>query len=111
MEHCDGARICKLYNCILIYTCRLFWLIPEGVDKHLRHLLKSYQNPFTYTLLSQSITFNTPPEISFRIRCKLNDGFNLRLSINRPTKRGKENSPSDGHCQCEKEMDDHLLAC
>jgi hypothetical protein len=34
-----------------------------------------------------------------------------RLSINRPTKRGKEKSPSDGHCQCEKEMDDHLLAC
>jgi hypothetical protein len=34
-----------------------------------------------------------------------------RLSINRPTKRGKEKSPSDGHCHCEKEMDDHLLAC
>jgi hypothetical protein len=34
-----------------------------------------------------------------------------RLSINRPTKRGKENSPSDGHGQCEKKMDDHLLAC
>jgi hypothetical protein len=26
------------------------------------------------------------------------------------TKRGKEKSLSDGHCQCEKEMDDHLLA-
>jgi hypothetical protein len=36
---------------------------------------------------------------------------NLRLSINRPTKRGKEKSSSDGHCQYEKEMDDHLLAC
>jgi hypothetical protein len=24
------------------------------------------------------------------------------LSINRPTKRGKEKSPSDGHCQCPK---------
>jgi hypothetical protein len=34
-----------------------------------------------------------------------------RLSINIPTKRGKEKSPSDGHCQCEKEMDDHLVAC
>jgi hypothetical protein len=34
-----------------------------------------------------------------------------RLSINRPTKRGKENSRSDGHCQCEKEMEVHLLAC
>jgi hypothetical protein len=34
-----------------------------------------------------------------------------RLSINIPTKRGKEKSPSDGHCQCQKEMDDHLLAC
>jgi hypothetical protein len=33
-----------------------------------------------------------------------------RLSINRPTKREKEKSPSDGHCQCKKEMDDHLLA-
>jgi hypothetical protein len=33
-----------------------------------------------------------------------------RLSINRPTKHGKEKSPSDGHCQCEKEMGDHL-AC
>jgi hypothetical protein len=34
-----------------------------------------------------------------------------RLSINRPTKRGKEKSSSDGHCQCEKEMNEHLLAC
>jgi hypothetical protein len=32
------------------------------------------------------------------------------LSINRPTKRGKEKSLSDGHCQREKEMDEHLLA-
>jgi hypothetical protein len=31
-----------------------------------------------------------------------------RLSIHRPTKLGKEKSPSDG--KCEKEMDDHLLA-
>jgi hypothetical protein len=37
--------------------------------------------------------------------------FDHRLSINRPSKRGKEKSPSDGHCQCEKEMDDHLMAC
>jgi hypothetical protein len=36
---------------------------------------------------------------------------NHRLSINRPTKRGKEKSPSGGHCQWQKEMDDHLLAC
>jgi hypothetical protein len=36
--------------------------------------------------------------------------FIHRLSINRPTKRGKEKSPSDGHCKCDKEMDDHLLA-
>jgi hypothetical protein len=34
-----------------------------------------------------------------------------RLSINRPTKRGKEKSRSDGHCQREKEMDDHILTC
>jgi hypothetical protein len=33
--------------------------------------------------------------------------FNHRLSINRPPKRGKEKSSSDGHCQCEKGMDDH----
>jgi hypothetical protein len=33
------------------------------------------------------------------------------LSINnRLTKRGKEKFPSDGQCQCEKEMEDHLLA-
>jgi hypothetical protein len=37
--------------------------------------------------------------------------LNYRLSINRPTKRGKEKSLSDGHCQCEKEMDNHFLAC
>jgi hypothetical protein len=53
---------------------------------------------------------------------KQNNGFVLvrfasikwldhRLSINRTTKRGKEKSSSDGHYQCEKEMDDHLLAC
>jgi hypothetical protein len=34
-----------------------------------------------------------------------------RLSFNTPTKRGKEKSPSDGNCQCEKEIDGHLLAC
>jgi hypothetical protein len=34
-----------------------------------------------------------------------------RLSINRPTKRGKDKSPSDGHCQYQKEMEDHLLVC
>jgi hypothetical protein len=32
------------------------------------------------------------------------------LTINTPTKREKE-SPSDGHYQCDKEMEDHLLAC
>jgi hypothetical protein len=37
--------------------------------------------------------------------------FTHRLSINRPTKRGKEKSPSDRHCQYKKEMDDRLLAC
>jgi hypothetical protein len=31
------------------------------------------------------------------------------LLFNRPTKRRKENSPSDGHCQCKIEMD-YLLA-
>jgi hypothetical protein len=36
--------------------------------------------------------------------------FFHRLSSNRPTKCGKEKYPFDGHCQCEKEMDDHLLA-
>jgi hypothetical protein len=30
-----------------------------------------------------------------------------KLNINRPTKRAKEKSPSDGHCQCEKEMEDN----
>jgi hypothetical protein len=38
-----------------------------------------------------------------------NNVINHRLSINRPTKRGKEKCPSDGDCQCEKEMDDLLL--
>jgi hypothetical protein len=37
--------------------------------------------------------------------------FNHRFIINRPTKRGKEKSSSDGRCQCGKEMEDHLLAC
>jgi hypothetical protein len=39
------------------------------------------------------------------------NGCNYRLSINRPTKRGKEKYLSDGHCQCGKEMEDHLLSC
>jgi hypothetical protein len=37
--------------------------------------------------------------------------FKSRFNINRQTKCGKEKSPLDGHCQCQKEMDDHLLAC
>jgi hypothetical protein len=36
----------------------------------------------------------------------LSDQLDHRLSINRPTNRGKEKSRSDGHYQCEKEMDD-----
>jgi hypothetical protein len=32
-----------------------------------------------------------------------------RLSIDRRTKRGKEKSPSDGYCQCQKEMDDQKV--
>jgi hypothetical protein len=40
----------------------------------------------------------------------MNDGSRIDVE-NYPTTRGKENSPSDGHCQCEKEMDDYLLAC
>jgi hypothetical protein len=31
------------------------------------------------------------------------DGREHRLSINRPTKCGKENSRSDGHCHCERD--------
>jgi hypothetical protein len=38
-------------------------------------------------------------------------GYNIDLVLDRSTKRGKENSRSDGYCQCEKEMEDHLLAC
>jgi hypothetical protein len=38
-------------------------------------------------------------------------GSGHRLTINRLTKRGKEKSPSIGHCQCEKDMEDCLLAC
>jgi hypothetical protein len=37
--------------------------------------------------------------------------LNHWLSIIRPKKRGKEKSPSDRHYQCQKEMDDYLLAC
>jgi hypothetical protein len=33
-----------------------------------------------------------------------------RLIINRPTKHGKEKSPSNRQCQCQKEMDE-ILAC
>jgi hypothetical protein len=36
---------------------------------------------------------------------------NKHSKAHRPSKRGKEKSPSDGHCQCKKEMDDDLLAC
>jgi hypothetical protein len=43
-------------------------------------------------------------------RCKQILRWFHRLSINRPTKRAKENSRSYGLCQCEKEMEDHLLA-
>jgi hypothetical protein len=39
-----------------------------------------------------------------------NDCLYHRLSINRPTKREREKSPSDGHCQYKTEMDEHLVA-
>jgi hypothetical protein len=36
----------------------------------------------------------------------------FEYGLNRPpTKRGKEKFQSNGHCQCQKEMDYHLLAC
>jgi hypothetical protein len=44
-------------------------------------------------------------------RSPLQNSFTHRHSINRPTKREKEKSPSDGHSQCEKEMVDNLIAC
>jgi hypothetical protein len=37
--------------------------------------------------------------------------LSIDINTSRSTKRGKEKSPSDGHCQCEKEIDDHLVAC
>jgi hypothetical protein len=61
--------------------------------------------PYTPVKLLQLIfNLNHLECLTVRARCLYH-----RLSINRPTKRGKEKSPSDGHCQCEKEMDDHLL--
>jgi hypothetical protein len=59
------------------------------------------------------ILSRTPHEIIKFIIINIShcDSLLHRLSINRPTKRGKEKSPSDGHCQCKKEIDDHLLAC
>jgi hypothetical protein len=47
-------------------------------------------------------------QITFN-RCSI--CFSHRLSMNRPIKRGKKKSPSDGHCHCEKEIDDHLVPC
>jgi hypothetical protein len=52
-----------------------------------------------------------PPAQVFYFNGQALHSINHRLSISRPTKRGKENSRSDGHCQCEKDMEDHLLAC
>jgi hypothetical protein len=45
------------------------------------------------------------------VRTRYNGRLENRLSINKPSKRGKEKRSSDRLCQCEKEMDDHLLAC
>jgi hypothetical protein len=45
-------------------------------------------------------------------RLNLMSGKSIDLvGINRPTKRGREKSPSDGHCKYEKEIEDHLLSC
>jgi hypothetical protein len=55
-----------------------------------------------------SVYFNT---MSYWLGVTYNVSTKHRLSINIPTKRGKEKSPPDRHCQCEKEMDDYLLAC
>jgi hypothetical protein len=72
---------------------------------------ESHREPLAKELAS-FLKMNDINDISF---FGISDGCNCcpihRLSINRPTKRGREKSPSDGHCQCEKEMDDHLLAC
>jgi hypothetical protein len=56
-------------------------------------------------------THNLTNLFSVRIRLPVKVIFYQRLSINTPTKRGKEKSSSDGHCERQKEMDDHLLAC
>jgi hypothetical protein len=69
-------------------------------------------------VMSGSITKITQitPELFYRLPKDMNFECNQfrskhRFSINRPTKRGKEKYPSDGHCQCQKEMDEHSLAC
>jgi hypothetical protein len=38
-------------------------------------------------------------------------GAGINVNEQAVKKRGKENSRSDGDCQCEKEMEQHLLAC
>jgi hypothetical protein len=74
-------------------------------------------------VISQPFHFDYVKKLSVHIRIEMvgivyapklmlrNNNLNRRLSINRPTKSGKEKSPSDSLHQCEKEMDDHLLAC
>jgi hypothetical protein len=77
-----------------------------------------YPAPLDYKEVYKSLEKHGDDEKE-RIRLLGNDSFdslinklcnNHRLSINRPTKRGKEKFPSDRHCQCEKEMDNNLLA-
>jgi hypothetical protein len=68
----------------------------------------SYTSPISDTMYQRG----TNQEPSFGIR-----HFTIILwiidfvLIDPSTKRGKEKSRSNGHYQCEKEMDDHLLAC
>jgi hypothetical protein len=63
-----------------------------------------YKQLFAWTCLIVSGV-----EFSFNKYCWRDRWYAHRLSINRPTKLGKEKSRSDEHCQCEKEMEENLL--
>jgi hypothetical protein len=64
--------------------------------------------------LGFTVIFDQIPSLlpTHRVSCvtRIYSGIPIDL-VNRPTKRGKVKSLSDGRFQCQKEIDDHLFEC
>jgi hypothetical protein len=118
---CDISVGCPVYSVSgrrgireqrhLRYTCETPKLYQNNLAlRNTADVTGDAQSDHSLSQVWVLIIFKSPFTISMkRERCY--SFHRLSTRINRPSKRRKEKYLSHGHCQCQKEMDDHLPAC